>query len=66
VQAVDDVANRYQVLIVNKRLSITPLSMLIEPYASSSLDEGRASLIKLSSLIDALAEECSIDYVGVS
>ncbi|MHC1601110.1 MAG: PFL family protein [Candidatus Nezhaarchaeales archaeon] len=64
VQIVDDVSDKYQVPIVNKRLSITPLSMLIEPYASASLDNGRASLMKLSSLIDAVAKECGIDYVG--
>ncbi|MEM4803430.1 MAG: DUF711 family protein [Candidatus Nezhaarchaeales archaeon] len=61
---VDEVAERYQVPIVNKRLSITPLSILIEPYSSASLEYGMKVLLEISSLIDNIARECGIDYVG--
>ncbi|RLF21373.1 MAG: PFL family protein [Thermoprotei archaeon] len=64
VEAVDEVAERFGVPIVNKRLSVTPLSVLAEPYASKSLEDGRRALVELASTIDSTVGECDVDYVG--
>ncbi|MCS7139650.1 MAG: PFL family protein [Nitrososphaerota archaeon] len=64
VSVTSDVADRYQVPIVNKRVSVTPLSMLVEPYASTSLSEGRRALLELAKFMDSLMKIHGIDYVG--
>jgi len=61
---VDEVVERYQIPIVNKKLSITPLSALVEPHASTDLDRAKELLLDVSSLIDSLARESRVDYVG--
>jgi len=61
---VEEVVERYQIPIVNKRLSITPLSALVEPHASTGLDRAKEVLLDVSSLIDSLARESRVDYVG--
>ncbi len=61
---VDEVVERYQIPVVNKRLSTTPLSVLVEPYASANLDRAKEVLLDVSSLMDSLAREGRVDYVG--
>ncbi|MEM2026086.1 MAG: DUF711 family protein [Desulfurococcaceae archaeon] len=63
-EAVREVVERYEVPIVNKRVSVTPLSVLAEPFSAISEERGREALMEISSTIDAIAERCGIDYVG--
>ena len=57
VEVCKAVGGKYQIEVVNKRLAVSPVSMLLEGHgASAALDIAQA--------IDAAAEEVGIDLVG--
>lgn len=58
VPAADKVAKRYGVKIVNKRVSLTPLSLILAG------DYGVEDLIKAAQIIDETGREIGIDFIG--
>lgn len=59
VPTADAVAARYGVQIVNKRLAITPASILLERHAGS-----RGAAVALARALDEAVQEVGIDLVG--
>lgn len=58
VPVADKVAKRYGVKIVNKRVSLTPLSLILAG------DYGVEELIKAAQIIDGTGKEIGIDFIG--
>jgi uncharacterized protein (UPF0210 family) len=60
--AVREVEAKYGVEIVNRRIAVTPIAILLEPFA----EEGDATKIglELATALDDAAEEGGIDYIG--
>ena len=56
VKVCDEVANKYGIPIVNKRISITPISMLV--------GANNGNPIKYALILDKIAEELQIDFIG--
>ena len=59
VQTVDDISDEYGIPIVNKRISITPMSIITEPCCRKDED-----YIKVAKTIDSVANKLGIDFVG--
>ena len=58
VPAADRVASRYGIRIVNKRISLTPLSLVIARRC------GPDDYIRIASSIDDAAKQVGVDFVG--
>ncbi len=56
VKAVKEVEEKYSIPIVNKRISLTPVSMI--------LDKVEGDWLKVAQAIDEAAEDAGIDFVG--
>ncbi len=63
-RAVDEVSRRYGVRIVTKRLALTPISILLEPYASKSIDRGVEAGVEIAKAIDKAGGDGGVDYIG--
>jgi len=61
-EAVKDVEAKYGVEIVNRRVAVTPIAILLEPFAG----EKKAAKIglELAEVLDKAADETGIDYIG--
>ena len=61
-KAVKEVEAKYGVEIVNKRIAVTPIAILLEPFAEER-DAAKIGL-ELATVLDNAAEEGGIDYIG--
>lgn len=61
-EAVKEIESKYGVEIVNKRVAVTPIAILLEPFA----EDGNAYEVglELAAVLDKAAEKSGIDYVG--
>ena len=56
---------RHGIPIVNRRLAVTPVSLLLEPIVDGlSADEANSRAVKLAQTLDKAAEEVNIDFIG--
>ena len=55
----DQVEQKYGIPITNRRISITPVSLLLEP-----LPPKISSAVKIAKTLDAAAKEAGIDFIG--
>lgn len=55
-----ELEEKYGIPIVNKRLTVTPVSCIIAPAIDEDLDVG----MKLASLLDKAAEDVNVDLIG--
>jgi hypothetical protein len=62
---VDEVSKKYGIKIVTKRLTLTPISIILEPLSyNKSVEEAKKEAIEIAKFIDKLATENKIDFVG--
>ncbi|MEM3521359.1 MAG: PFL family protein [Thermoproteota archaeon] len=62
---VNEVSEKYGVKIVTKRLSLTPISLFLEPLSYDlNLLESKKNAIEIAKLIDKIAVEDKVDFVG--
>ena len=61
-KAVKEVEAKYGVEIVNKRIAVTPIAILLEPFAEEK-DAAKIGL-ELATVLDDAAREGGIDYIG--
>ena len=59
VSVANDISNEYGIPIVNKRISITPMSIITEPCCKTDED-----YIKVAKTIDGLAKKLKVDFIG--
>lgn len=57
VRICNDLTQRYGLAVVNKRLAVSPISILLEGH-------GRDAAIKIASAMDKAAEEVGVDLIG--
>ena len=57
VRTAESIASDYGVPIVNKRIAVTPISLIAGP-------SGAESLVPLAKAMDAAAEEVGVDFIG--
>ncbi|AQQ10201.1 hypothetical protein L21SP3_02029 [Sedimentisphaera cyanobacteriorum] len=55
----DELESRYGIPIINRRISITPTSILLEPLPSKI-----ESVVSLAKTLDKAAEKANIDFIG--
>ncbi len=55
----DETENRYGIPITNRRISVTPASLLLEP-----LPKTKASAVTLAKSLDRAAKKAKIDFIG--
>ena len=55
VRVADDIANETGIPIVNKRISVTPVSLITARTGGSE---------KIAEILDQCAEECGVDFIG--
>ncbi|MCS7111200.1 MAG: PFL family protein [Ignisphaera sp.] len=64
IEAVDNVAEKYGVKIVTKRIAVTPVSIIVEPLARKSFEEACAIAVDIARSLDRIATLNHIDYIG--
>ncbi|MDR2422461.1 MAG: PFL family protein [Deltaproteobacteria bacterium] len=57
VKVCDQVAEKYGIPVVNKRVAVTPISALAGPF-------GPEELVKVARVLDKAADEAGVDFVG--
>ena len=57
VEVCDRIGSKYGIPVTNKRLAISPISILLAGH-------GRAAALKVAQTLDAAAAECGVDFVG--
>ncbi|OKY77609.1 MAG: DUF711 family protein, ribonucleotide reductase and pyruvate formate lyase family [Candidatus Methanohalarchaeum thermophilum] len=60
VEKAEEVENRYGIPIVNKRISVTPISQVIAP----AVEEEKDIAIEIAKEMDQAAEEVGVDFIG--
>lgn len=60
MEEADAVEQRYGVPIVNRRIAVTPLSQLMEPWSDASVEDA----VELAEAVDETAAEIGVDFVG--
>lgn len=58
-QCADLIEQKYGIPITNRRIAVTPASILLEPLARN-----RATVVKLAKALDAAARKAGIDFLG--
>ena len=64
VDAVEEVGSRYGIEIVNRRIALTPLSIVASPMVRELGPGAKRELISLAQEIDGLAADAGVDMVG--
>jgi len=65
VEEVEEVEERYGIPIVNKRISVTPIALLVEGLAAGRReDEAAAISLGLAKTLDKAAEKVNVDFIG--
>ncbi len=59
VKVANDISDEYGIPIVNKRISITPMSIITEPCCKKDED-----YVKVAKTIDNLAKKLKVDFIG--
>ena len=59
VKTVDEISKEYGIPIVNKRISITPMSIVTESCCKKEAD-----YIKVAKTIDGIAKKLGVDFIG--
>ncbi len=60
-ESVKEIKTKYGVEIVNKRVAVTPIAILLEPFAEGDAYEAG---LELAAVLDKAAEKSGIDYIG--
>jgi len=55
----DEIEHKYAIPITNRRISITPASLLLEPLPRTT-----ATVVKLAKTLDSAAKKANIDFIG--
>src|SRR6056297_2474563 len=55
----DQIEQKYGIPITNRRISVTPVSMLLEP-----LPKRKSSAVAIAKALDSAAREADIDFIG--
>ena len=64
VQAADQVQSKYGVPIVNKRIAITPVSLILPPVLTRSLEESKERAIEVAKCLDRAARKVGVNFIG--
>ncbi len=65
LREVEDVEDKYGIPIVNKRISVTPIALLLgSPTANLYQDESIFNSLELAKTLNQAAEKIDVDYVG--
>ncbi len=65
VKIADSIGRKYGIPIVNKRITVTPISMLLSPFSiSSNTRDVENKGVKLAQTLDSAAKEVSVDFIG--
>lgn len=59
VKVANEISDEYGIPIVNKRISITPMSIITEPCCKKEED-----YVKVAKTIDAVAKKLKVDFIG--
>lgn len=58
VPTADDIEERFGIPIINKRISITPASLLLAPFSSTE------DAVRLAQTLDRAAEQVNVNFIG--
>ena len=64
VQVGDEISKKYGIPIVNKRISVTPISILAGVSCDTKKDSATDDLIKYAKVLDKAAKACGVDFIG--
>lgn len=65
VKIADGVGRKYGIPIVNKRITVTPISLLLGPIvAERGIEVAENKGIQLAKVLDRAAKEVSVDFIG--
>jgi len=60
----EKVEAKYGVPIINKRITITPVSLVLESCFSGDFEKDKAKCVKFAKILDNIAEGLKIDFIG--
>ncbi len=58
------VSEKYGIPIINKRITITPVSMVLEGALSQDPAKDQRKVIKFAKLLDSIAKKINVDFIG--
>ncbi len=65
VKIADSIGRKYGIPIVNKRITVTPISVLLSPFSTSSnTGDVENKGVKLAQILDSVAREVGVDFIG--
>ncbi len=60
VKTGEDIENQFGIPIINKRISVTPISTLIDALDSPNIDK----CVRIAKTLDKAAKECGVNFIG--
>lgn len=64
VPTANKIQSKYGVPIINKRISVTPVSIILPPALTQDVEESKERAKELAICLDRAAKEVNVDFVG--
>jgi len=64
VQTANRIQSKYGVPIINKRIAVTPVSLLLSPALTRNLEESKARAVEVAKCLDRAARKVNVNFIG--
>ncbi len=64
VSTANQIQSKYGVPIINKRIAVTPISLILPPALTQDPEESKERAIEVAQCLDNAAEEVNVDFIG--
>jgi hypothetical protein len=60
----NNVSEKYGVPIINKRITVTPISLLLESVVTGNIKKDITSAVRIAKTLDTAAKNAGVDFIG--
>ena len=64
IHKADKIEAKYGIPIINKRITITPISLIIDSSLTGDPEKDQNKCLKLAKLLDQIAKKLKVDFIG--
>ena len=64
VQTADRIQSKYGVPIINKRIAVTPTSLILSPALTRNIEESKEIVIEVAKCLDRAAKKVGVNFIG--